>query len=236
LEFISMGQHIDLQAADNFRLPAYRAQPEGRPSGGVVILQEIFGVNAHIRSMVDRYAEAGYLAVAPATFHRVQAGVDLGYQAEDRKAGVALKAAVEALGQNPQAGGALADTQAAVDYAAQAGKVAVIGYCWGGLLAWRAACLLRGVSASVTYYGGGMTTEAEIARRPRCPVLAHFGNEDESIPLPTVHTFAQAHPEVALHIYAAHHGFNCDHRSAWNPSAAQLAWERTQAFLTQHLV
>src|SRR5690606_20249526 len=134
--------------------PAYVAEPEGKAKGAVVVLQEIFGVNAHIRAVADGYAKAGYLAVAPATFSRVgKADVEMGYTADDMKEGQALKAAVEAL----PAPGVQADIQAAIDHAAQAGKVGIVGYCWGGLLTWRAASLAKGLSAAVPYYGGGMT-------------------------------------------------------------------------------
>lgn len=230
-----MGQFIDLKAADGFVFPAYVAQPAGQPRGAVVVLQEIFGVNAHIRAVADGYAAEGYLAVAPATFHRVKAGVELGYAPDDMSAGMALKTTVEALGMNPAAPGVLQDIQAAIDHAAGAGKVGVVGYCWGGLLTWRTACLLRGVSAAVPYYGGGITTEAEVARQPKCPVLAHFGEKDHWIPLDGVEAFKRAHPEVDVHIYAANHGFNCDHRGAWDASAAAQARERTLAFFSKHL-
>ncbi len=226
-----MGQFIDLQAADGLRFPAYVAQPAGQPRGAVVVLQEIFGVNPHIRAVADGYAAAGYLAVAPSTFHRIKPGVELGYQPDDMKAGMELKAAVEAL----PAPGVLQDIQAAIGHAAQAGKVGVVGYCWGGLLTWRTACMLQGVSAAAAYYGGGITTEAEIARTPRCPVLAHFGEQDHWIPLDGVEAFKRAHPEVEAHIYAANHGFNCDHRGSYDATSAQLARERTLAFFAEHV-
>ena len=226
-----MGQFIDLQAADGFTFPAYVAQPAGQPRGAVVVLQEIFGVNEHIRAVADGYAAAGYLAVAPSTFHRVKPGVELGYAPDDMSAGMALKATVEALPEP----GVLQDIQAAIDHAAQAGKVGVVGYCWGGLLTWRTACLLRGVSASVPYYGGGITAPAEIARTPECPVLAHYGEKDHWIPLDGVAAFQTAHPEVETHIYPANHGFNCDHRGAYDAAAATLARERTLGFFAQHL-
>ena len=229
-----MGQFIDLKAADGFVSPAYVAQPAGKPRGGVVVLQEIFGVNTHIREVTDSYAAAGYLAVAPSNFHRAKPGVELGYQPDDMKAGMELKAAVEALGIAAKQG-VLQDIQVAIDHAARAGKVGVVGYCWGGLLTWRTACLLQGVSAAVPYYGGGVTTEAEIARTPKCPVLAHFGEQDHWIPLDGVEAFKRAHPEVEVHIYAANHGFNCDHRGAYDATAAQLARERTLAFFAKHV-
>jgi carboxymethylenebutenolidase len=226
-----MGTFIDLTAADGFVFPAYVALPVGTPRGGLVVLQEIFGVNAHIRAVADGYAAEGYRVVAPSTFHRVQAGVELGYTETDMGAGMALKAAVEAL----PAPGVLADIQAAIHHAAQGGKVGILGYCWGGLLTWRSAGLLNGLSAAVPYYGGGMTAEAEIARQPRVPVLAHFAEQDRWIPLEGVQAFQAAHPQVAVHLYPAHHGFNCDHRGAWDAPSAQLARERTLAFLARHL-
>ena len=226
-----MGQFVNLKAADGFEFPAYMAKPTGKPRGGVVVLQEIFGVNAHIRAVADGYAADGYLALAPATFHRVKPGVELGYGPGDQGAGRELKALVEAL----PAPGVLQDIQAAIDHAAQSGKVGVVGYCWGGLLTWRSACLLKGLSAAVPYYGGGMTTPTEIARQPQCPVLAHFGEQDHLIPLDSVEAFKAAHPAVAVQTYPAKHGFNCDHRDAYDAPAAALARERTLAFLAKHL-
>ena len=233
-----MTNFIELTSADGFKFPAYEARPIGPAKGAIVVLQEIFGVNAHIRAVADGLAAQGYWVVAPATFHRVKTEVVLGYTPEDIGAGVALKSAVEAL----PAPGVLQDIQAAVDYAAKAsgapgqpGKVGVVGYCWGGLLTWRAACLLEGVQAAVPYYGGGMTTPGEIARSPKCPVLAHFAEKDASIALEGVAAFKQAHPEVAVQMYPATHGFNCDHRGAYDAPSAALALGRTLAFFAQHL-
>ncbi len=226
-----MGEFIDLQAADGQSFPAYVARPAGTPKGAVVVLQEIFGVNSHIRSVADGYAKEGYLAVAPSTFHRVKPGVDLGYTEQDMQAGFALKMAVEAL----PAPGVMQDIQAAIDHAAQAGKVGVVGYCWGGLLTWRTACTLDGVAAAVPYYGGGVTTPDEVARTPRVPVMAHFGDQDHWIPLDGVEAFKRAHPQVEVHVYNANHGFNCDQRASWNEPAARLARERTLAFFAKHL-
>lgn len=226
-----MGSFIQLRAADGQQIPAYVAQPAGQAKGAVVVVQEIFGVNSHIRSVADGYAAQGYLAIAPATFHRVKPDVELGYQQEDMTAGFALKTAVEAL----PAPGVLQDLQAAIDHGAQAGKVGIVGFCWGGLLTWRAACELKGLSAAVSYYGGGMTTPEESARRPKVPVLAHFGDQDHWIPLETVEAFKQAHPEVEVHVYHANHGFNCDQRGSYDAEAARLARERTLAFFAKHL-
>ncbi len=227
-----MGQWVDLTADDGFTFPAWVARTDGAPRGAVVVLQEIFGVNSHIRAVADWYAAHGYLAVAPSTFARVQQGVDLGYGEEDGNTGRSLKAAAEAL----PAPGVLPDIQAAIDYAARHnGKVAIVGYCWGGLLAWRAACLAHGLSAAVPYYGGGITTPAEVARQPRVPVLAHFGARDHWISQESVQAFARAHPEVQVEVYAADHGFNCDQRGSHDAAAAKLARERTLAFLAKHV-
>ena len=229
-----MSTTITLTAADGFALPAYVASPAGPARGGLVVLQEIFGVNSHIRAVADGYAAEGYYVVAPATFHRVQAGVELDYTEADMGTGFGFKTAVEAL---PGAG-VLADIQAAIHQAAQGsgmGKVGILGYCWGGLLTWRSACTLNGLSAAVPFYGGGMTTPEETARQPRVPVLAHFAEEDHWIPMDSVQHFRQAHPEVTVHTYPAHHGFNCDQRGSWNAEAARLARQRTLAFLAQHL-
>jgi carboxymethylenebutenolidase len=226
-----MGNFIDLRAADGTTIPAYVAQPAASAKGAVVVLQEIFGVNSHVRSVADGYAAQGYLAVAPSTFQRVKPGVELGYEQDDMQAGFALKTAVEAL----PAPGVLQDIQAAIDHAAQAGKVGIVGYCWGGLLTWRAACMLSGLSAAVPYYGGGMTTPDEAARQPKVPVLAHFGDQDHWITMESVEAFKKAHPEVEVHVYHANHGFNCDQRGSYNAEAAQLARERTLAFFAKHL-
>ncbi len=226
-----MGQFVTLSASDGFAFPAYVAEPQGRPKAAVVVLQEIFGVNSHIRSVADGYAAEGYLAVAPSTFHRVKAGVELGYSADDMTAGIALKAAVEALPEP----GVLRDIEAAVAHASRAGKVGVVGYCWGGLLTWRSACLVPGVSAASAYYGGGVTTPAEAARRPQCPTMAHFGEKDHWIPLEGVESFKRAHPDVQVHVYAADHGFNCDQRGSYEAAAARVARERTLAFFARHL-
>jgi len=158
---------VEIVAADGVRIPAYVARPAGKPRGGLVVVQEIFGVNRHIRAVADGYAADGYLAVAPSIFHRVQPNVELGYREQDLATGFGYKQKVDAL----PAPGVQQDLQAAIDWAAQesGGKVGVVGYCWGGLLSWRAACGLKGLAAAITYYGGGMTTPEEAARQPKVP-------------------------------------------------------------------
>ena len=228
-----MGQWIELKAPDGLTVTAWQASPTGRARGAVVVLQEIFGVNPHIRAVTDAYAAAGWLALAPATFQRVRPGVELGYTPGDIQVGIGLKATAEAL----PAPGVLQDVQAAIDHAAQAagGKVGVVGFCWGGLLTWRAACLLERLAAAVPYYGGGMTQPQELARQPRVPVLAHLSDRDQSVPMEGVQRLREAHPEVEVHVYPAQHGFNCDQRPAWDASSASLARERTLDFFARHL-
>lgn len=226
-----MSHILELTAADGFTFPAYVAEPTQNPKGGLVLLQEIFGVNSHIRAVADAFAAEGYRVVAPATFHRVKAGVELGYTEADMGEGFGYKTAVEAL----PAPGVMQDIQAAIDEAAHGGKVGIVGYCWGGLLTWRAACSLNGLSAAVPYYGGGMTAGDDARRKPQVPVLAHFGDQDHWIPLDTVEGFRQAQPGVEVQVYAANHGFNCDQRGSYDEAAATLARQRTLAFLAQHL-
>ena len=221
-----MGTAIELTSPDGFRLSAYRAEPAGTPRGGLVVVQEIFGVNAHIRSVCDGYAADGYLAVAPALFDRYQRGVDWGYTPEDIARGREVRAQADAAA-------ALMDVVAARDAAAQAGRVGIVGYCWGGFIAWLAAARVDGFACAIAYYGGGMPDAA--GEQPRCPVLAHFGEQDAMIPVAGVQALAAAHPAMEVHLYAAGHGFNCDQRASFDPAAAVLARERSLAFLRRHV-
>ncbi|HWH81381.1 MAG TPA: dienelactone hydrolase family protein [Burkholderiaceae bacterium] len=222
---------VTLTAADGFKSTAYLSEPAAPPRGAIVVLQEIFGVNSHIRDITDGYAAAGYLAIAPATFDRIERDIQLGYTPDDVTRGSRLKAAVEAL----PAPGVLQDIQAAVEYVAKAGKVGVVGYCWGGLLVWRSAEKVAGLSAAVAYYGGGMTVGDEPARRPAVPTMAHFGDQDAHISVESVKAFERAHPEVEVHLYAANHGFNCDQRGSYNAGAAATARERSLYHFGKHI-
>lgn len=228
-----MSTMVQLMAQDGVECPAYVAYPAGTARGAVIVLQEIFGVNSHIRNVADGFAQQGYLAVAPHAFHRVRPNVELGYEADDIAQGRELKAATEAL----PAPGVMADIAAAIVFGAgtTGGKVAVVGYCWGGLLVWRSACSLSGLSAAIAYYGGGMTGELEAGRQSLCPVMCHFGEQDHAIPIDSVKAFALAQPKVEVFTYAAQHGFNCDQRAAYDAAAAQSAQERTLAFLDRHI-
>jgi carboxymethylenebutenolidase len=230
-----MGSFQNITSCDGLVFSAYVAQPTSTPKSAIVVLQEIFGVNNHIQAVTDGYAAQGFLAIAPSTFHRIKADVNLGYTADDVDTGKDLKAAAEAI--QPLV---IQEVQAAVDFALKqlpAGKrVGVVGFCWGGLLTWRAASLIRGISAAVPYYGAGITVGAELTRQPQCPVMVHFGDQDASIPIETVHAFIHEQPKVEVQIYAANHGFNCDQRGAFNAPAAELAFKRTLDFFTINLV
>lgn len=217
---------IQLVAADGHRFDAYIADPAGRARGAIVVVQEIFGVNSHIRSVADGYAADGYLAIAPALFDRVKKNVELGYTPEDIAKGRELKAAAPA---EP----ALLDIAAAAQAVANAGKVGIVGYCWGGFLAWMAAAKLPEFACAVPYYGGGMLDNADLV--PRCPVMCHFGERDSMIPVEGVNKLAAKHSGQQVYIYAADHGFNCDQRGSFDAPAAKLARERTLAFLGTHI-
>lgn len=217
---------IELEAADGHALQAWEARPAGKAHGAVVVLQEIFGVNAHIRSVCDRLAGQGWYAIAPALFDRVQRGLEAGYDAEGMAAGRAAKGQVRERD-------ALADVQAAIDHAQRSGKVAVMGFCWGGTLAWLAAARLYGVACAIAYYGTNIHQHRE--EKPRVPMLLHFGDRDTHIPPEHVEAIAQAHPKLPLYRYDAAHGFNCDVRPSFDRASAGMAGQRTQAFLEQHL-
>jgi carboxymethylenebutenolidase len=232
-----MGQMMHLTSTDGAQIAAYQAESAAAPKGAVVVLQEIFGLNQHIRNVADGYALAGYFVIAPAMYHRVASGIELGYAQDDMPQAFALKASAEAL--LPKL---LEDVQASIDYAARASKAAgapkslkvgVVGYCWGGLMSWRAAQRLQGLAASAPYYGGGMTQELEMPLH--CPTMAHLSDQDDYVPMDGVAALQKAYPQATVHLYAAKHGFNCDERASYDPASADLARQRTLAFFDQHL-
>ena len=225
-----MGTMIELTSSDGFTFGAYRADPSGPARAGVVVVQEIFGVNGHIRSVADGYAAAGYLAIAPALFDRAQRDVQLGYTPEDIAAGRAIVGGGQLTPERT-----LADIAAAAAVAAEAGKVGVVGYCWGGMQTARAAIELGDViAAAASYYGG--TTVSLIDRSPVVPLIAHYGELDHAIPLDDVEKIRAAWPMAEVHLYpGAQHGFNCDHRASYDASTADLARQRTLAFFAAHL-
>lgn len=221
-----MGETITLTASDGHELSAYRADPTGAARGGLVVIQEIFGVNSHIRSVADGFAADGYVAVAPALFDRIERGLEFGYDPDSIARGRELKGRTDW-------DDAVKDVAAAV--AALSGvKIGVAGYCWGGSLAWLAATRLDGLSAAVCYYGGQISDFRD--ETPKCPVLMHFGSEDASIPMDAVEAIKAAHPDIPIHIYeGAGHGFNCDQRGSYDAEASATARKRTTDFLAEKL-
>jgi carboxymethylenebutenolidase len=222
-----MAPSTQLTSADGKRFSVYAAEPAGTPRGAVVVVQEIFGVNHHIRTVADGFARLGYLALAPALFDRIRTGVELGYDAAGIAEGRPL---VTQLGW----GAPVADLRATVAAAAAAGRVGVVGYCWGGSLAFLSAVGVDGVACAVGYYGG------QIAQRldppPRAPLMLHFGEQDAGIPLADVEAIRHAVPTATVFTYpGAGHGFSCDERQSFEPRSAALARERTLSFLREHV-
>jgi len=223
-----MSEWVKLKAGDGNELDAYVAKPEGEPIAGLVVIQEIFGVNKHIRAVAEGYAKDGFFVVAPALFDRFEKHVELSYEGAD------MKKAFE-LYQKLDPSVAIHDVAAALDYAkAETGKkVGTIGYCYGGLMSWLSATRLA-PAASVGYYAGGIGNFA--AETPMAPVMLHFGRLDTHIPAEQVEKVAAAHPEVEIFWYEdAEHGFNCDMRGSYNAGAAKLARERSLEFLKKNL-
>ena len=222
-----MGSMIELQAADGHKLAAYRAEPAGKARGAVVVIQEIFGVNSHIKGVADGYARDGWLVIAPAMFDRAQRGYDTGYTQPEIQAGIAVM-------QKLDWKQTLLDVDAAIAEAKQAGKVGIVGYCWGGTVAWVAAARTAGLACAAPYYGGGMP--GFITDKPKVPTMCHFGELDQSPTLEQSKAIAKAHPEITAHFYAgAGHGFNCDQRGSYNAEASKLARQRTVEFFRKHL-
>ena len=220
-----MGEHIRLTARDGVEIGAYKAVPNGTPKGGLVVVQEIFGVNHHIRNVADKFAALGYLAIAPAVFDRVHPNFEVGYTADDVAKGreVRGKASMEHM---------MLDVEAAAIAAGSAGKVGIVGYCLGGTLAYAAAVKLPQIGLAVGYYGGGIAGMCDEA--PKVPTMLHFGERDHSIPMADVEKIKQARPEVPVYVYAADHGFSCDERGSFDKTASDLALTRTLAFFDAH--
>ena len=221
-----MSEFTTLMARDGHEFSAWLAPPAGKPRGAVLVIQEIFGVNAHIRAVTDSYAAEGYVAIAPALFDRVRRGIELGYNAETMKEGFGYV-------QQLQREKTLLDLAACIAVVKHAGRVGVVGFCWGGRMAYVTACELP-VACGVAYYGGGITQE--LAKTPKCPMLYHFGGKDTHIPQSDVEKIRAADTRGTFHIYPqADHGFNCDMRASFNAEAAQLARQRTLAVQGEQL-
>jgi carboxymethylenebutenolidase len=222
-----VGQDIRLTASDNFQLGGYRAEPNTAPKGAVVVIQEIFGVNHHIRAVCDRLADEGYVAIAPALFDRLEPNFTSGYSPEE----VALARKFVA---NPDWAAMLRDTQAAIDAVKSVGPVGIIGFCLGGSVAYAAATKLSGLSAAIGYYGGAIVRFAD--DKPNVPTQLHFGEKDAGIPLSDVEAIRAKRPDVEIHVYpGAQHGFNCDARPSYDKTSADIAWPRSMDFFAKHL-
>lgn len=220
-----MGSWIDLKAGDCHAFKAYRSAPDGKARGGIVLLQEIFGVNEHIRDLVDTFASQGYDTVAPALFDRIKVGTELGYTERDVARGRELQAELPF-------DMVMLDVAAARNYVAESGKVSAIGYCWGGTLAWLAATRLD-VSCVVGYYGS-MTVDF-LNEEPRCPVTLMLGETDTTFGPEKIEAIGARHPDVVMFTYPGGHGFACDHRDSWDEASARLAQERTLDVLLRYL-
>ncbi len=219
-----MGSMINLKAADGHALQAYRAGPDDAAKS-LVVVQEIFGVNSHMRRVCDAFAADGYAVVAPALFDRVGPGIELGYQPDDVTKGRELRGKIDDAA-------VMRDVEAAA--ATLSGARGIVGYCWGGTVAWWGSTRSSSFKAAVGWYGGGIAgTRTET---PHCPVQLHFGETDSGIPLSDVDLIRDAQAGVEIFVYpGAGHGFGCDDRGSFNPEAAALARERTVAFLAKHL-
>ncbi|HTV50168.1 MAG TPA: dienelactone hydrolase family protein [Steroidobacteraceae bacterium] len=221
-----MGEFTTIMARDGHELRAWLAPPPGKARGAVVVVQEIFGVNSHIRAVTDGYAAEGFVAIAPCVFDRVRRGIELGYSQSEVQEGFGY---VQQL--KPEQ--TLLDLSAALAIVKHAGRVGMVGYCWGGKMAFVCAAELP-LACAVAYYGGSITQSLD--KKPKCPIMFHFGEQDSHIPLTDVEKIRAAVPQGIFHVYAgAGHGFNCDQRGSYNPQAAALARERSLAFFNEHL-
>ena len=222
-----MGKMIELTAADGHKFKAYRADPAGKPKGAVIVIMEIFGVNSHIKAVTDQYAADGYVAIAPAMFDRVHRDLDVGYTPPDIEIGRAAM-------QKMKLDDAVKDVAATLNEVKSAGKVGIVGYCWGGTCAWKSASSVSGLSCAIPYYGGAIP--GLIGEKPNVPVMFHWGEADASIPLEKAKEVAAAHANQIHYFYpGAGHGFNCDQRASYNAEAAKLARTRSLEFLAKHV-
>ena len=222
-----MGKDIKLKASDGFEQGAYRADPAGTPKGAIVVIQEIFGVNHHIRSVCDRLAAAGYVAIAPSIFDRTSPNFQSGYSPDEI-------AEARKFVANPDWNAMLLDTQAAIDAVKEVGPVGIIGFCLGGSVAYAAATKLSGLRAAIGYYGGAIVRFAD--DKPNVPTQLHFGEKDAGIPLSDVETIRAKRSDVEIFVYpGAQHGFGCDERASYDKTSADTARQRSLAFFATHL-
>lgn len=220
-----MGEFTTLMARDGHEFGAYLAKPDGAAKGALIVVQEIFGVNSHIRAVADAYAKAGYLTIAPCLFDRIRRGIELGYSPAEIQEGIGYMLQVKPAQF-------LADLAASLNVVKHAGRVGIVGYCWGGTLAYVAACELP-VAGAISYYGGSISQYLD--KKPKVPVIYHFGEKDSHIPLEAIDKIKAVHPEGVYHLYPAGHGFNCTERADFHPASAKLALERSLAFLAERV-
>jgi carboxymethylenebutenolidase len=219
-----MGEFTTLRARDGHEFQAYLAAPKGKPRGAIVLIQEIFGVNGHIRSVTDGFAAEGYTVIAPAMFDRIRRGIELGYSPPEIQEGAGYM-------QQLKLADTLNDLSASLAVVKDSGRVGTVGYCWGGAMSYVAACELP-IACAVVYYG---QVTRFLDKKPRCPVMYHFGTQDKSIPLADVETVRTAHTDGIFYVYEAGHGFNCEQRGSFNAEAAALARNRTLEFFARHV-
>jgi len=220
-----MGELTTIMARDGHEFQAWLSASPARPRGAVVVLQEIFGVNGHIRAVTDSFAAAGYTAIAPALFDRVRRGIELDYTPAEQQQGAGYRKQIA-----PET--ALKDIAAAAAMVRHSGRTGVVGYCWGGSLAYLAACELP-LAAAVVYYG---RVGDFLEKKPRCPIMYHYGATDHAIPLAEVERVRAAQPAAPVYVYeGAGHGFNCDQRDSYDARAAALARTRTLDFLARNI-
>jgi len=223
-----MGETIQITASDGFVLDCYVARPSGTPKGGILVIQEIFGVNSHMRGVADGFAADGYLAYCPALFDRQGKNFEVGYTPEDIAKGRDARAKVPW-------DASVMDCKATVDAIRKAGvqRVGSVGYCFGGSVAWLTATRGIGVTASVCYYGGAIAQFN--GEQPKNPVMMHFGEKDHGIPMSDVEEIRKAHPDAEVFTYPAGHGFNCEQRGDYHADSAKLARQRTMQFFAKHV-
>jgi carboxymethylenebutenolidase len=221
-----MGTDIEITASDGHTFAAYRADPSGAPKGGILVVQEAFGVNPHIRHMADTYAAAGYLAIAPALYDRVERGIEVGYTGEDREKGIGAM-------QASNFDDVMKDIDATRALLSEAGKVGITGWCWGGSVTFLSACRVDGLACASSYYGGRVPDF--MTETPKCPLEFHWGETDASIPMDKVRAVEAQHPDVASFVYPAGHGFMCDDRESYHKESAELSHKRTMEMFAQYV-
>lgn len=221
-----MGTDIEITASDGHTFAAYRAEPGDTPKGGILVVQEAFGVNPHIRHMADTYAAAGYLAIAPALYDRVERGIEVGYTGEDRDKGIGAM-------QASNFDDVMKDIDATRALLAEAGKVGITGWCWGGSVTFLSACRVDGLACASSYYGGRVPDF--MTETPKCPLEFHWGETDASIPMEKVRAVEAQHPDVASFVYPAGHGFMCDDRESYHKESAELSHKRTMEMFAQYV-